>query len=152
MMTGKKKILFLEYFPFIAGGQNVLLSIIENLKKDYDVEALIFNRGEIENRLKELKVKYHFIQAPKTVKYRYFLAFAKFNKEIYEFIKDGGYDLIYTSGHFSTKLVVPALKKLKIPLIWHKHLIIDKGYFSYMASQVRKFSRFADKIICVSDA
>jgi len=151
-MIGKKKILFLEYFPFIAGGQNVLLSIIENLKNDYDVEALIFNRGEIENRLNKLKIKYHFIQAPKTVKYRYFLTFAKFNKEMYGFIKDGKYDLIYTSGHFSTKLVVPALKKFKIPLIWHKHLIIDKGYFSYMASQMRKLSKFADKIICVSDA
>jgi glycosyltransferase involved in cell wall biosynthesis len=150
--SSKKKILFLEYFPFIAGGQNVLLAIISNLKKEYDIEVLLFNRGEIESRLKALKIKYHFIQAPHKVKYRYFFEFARFNRRVLEFVSSGGYDLIYSSGYFSTKLIAPAVKKFPVPLIWHKHQIIEKGYFSYLASQVRHFSKFADKMICVSNA
>jgi glycosyltransferase involved in cell wall biosynthesis len=148
----KKRILFLEYFPFIAGGQNVLLSIIKNLRDKYDIEVLIFNRGEIEEKLKDLRIKCHHIQAPQKVKYRYFWEFFSFNGLVKQFLSRGDYDLVYSSGYFATKLISPAIKQLKIPLVWHKHQIIEKWYFSYLASQVRHFSKFACKIICVSEA
>ena len=151
-MSGKKRILFLEYFPLMAGGQAVLLSILESLKKTYDAEVLLFNRGPIEEKLKALKIKTHFIQAPPKVKFRYFIKTVDFMKKVSVFLKDGNYSLIYSSGYFATKLIALPARMLKIPVIWHKHQIINKHYFSYLASQVRFFSKFVSKIICVSDA
>ncbi len=151
-MGGRKKLLFLEYFPFMGGGQAVLLNIIRYLKKEYDVEALIFNRGLIEPELKKTGIKTHHIQAPEKVKYRYIDKYIPFYKKLTDFLKSGKYDLVYSGGMFATKLAAPACFFLKVPLIWHKQLIIEKGYFSYNASQARLLSNFTSKIICVSDA
>jgi glycosyltransferase involved in cell wall biosynthesis len=151
-MTGRKKLLFLEYFSFMGGGQAVLLNIIKEMKKYYDVEVLIFNRGLIEQELKKLGVRTHYIQAPLKVKYRYIWKYQPFYNSVKVFLKRGGYDLVYSGGMFATKLAGPACLAVKIPLIWHKQLIIEKGYFSYNASQARLLSNFASKIICVSEA
>jgi glycosyltransferase involved in cell wall biosynthesis len=151
-MTGKKTILFLEYFPFMGGGQAVLLNIIKEMKKHYNVEALVFNRGMIGHELGRLKVKTHFIQAPDKIKYRYLHKYLPFYKKLSGLLKQGNYSLVYSGGMFATKLAGPACYMLGIPLIWHKQLIIEKGYFSYNASQARFLSNFASKIICVSEA
>jgi glycosyltransferase involved in cell wall biosynthesis len=136
----------------MAGGQTVLLSILADAKKHYEVEVLLFNRGPIEEKIKELGLKTHFIQAPAKVKFRYVFEMALFLKKTYEFLKQGGYGLIYSSGFFATKLIAFPAYFLKIPVIWHKHQIITKGYFSYNASHIRFFSHFVSKIICVSEA
>ena len=151
-MTGKKKLLFLEYFPFMGGGQRVLLSVIEFMKKYYDVEALIFNRGLIEAELKKLGIKIHYIQAPRNVKYRYINKSIPFHLRVAEFLKRGNYSLVYSGGMTAVKLAGPSCARLGIPLIWHKQVIIEKGYFSYNAGQARLLSGFVSKIICVSNA
>lgn len=153
-MSGKnrKKVLFLEYFPLMAGGQAVLLTILKYFRDIYDVEVLLFNRGPIEEKLKELKIKTHFIQAPPKVKFRYFFRTVDFMKKAAAFLKDGNYSLVYSSGYFATKLIALPAFFLKVPVIWHKHQIITKSYFSYLATQVRFFSGFVAKIICVSKA
>ncbi len=152
-MSGKrKKILFLEYFSFFAGGQKVLVSIIEYMRKKYDVEVLLFNRGAIEEKLKELGIKTGYIQAPKSPKYRYIIPFFVFMNKLTEYIKKGGYDLVYSSGFFATKLSAFSCAAAKVPLIWHKHQIITKKPFSYLSLNVRFLSFFTKKIICVSDA
>jgi glycosyltransferase involved in cell wall biosynthesis len=151
-MSGKKRILFLEYFPLMAGGQAVLLSILENLKNLYAVEVLLFNHGPIEEKLKSMNIKTHFIQAPPKVKFRYFIKTIDFMKKVFSFLKAGEYSLIYSSGYFATKLIALPAFMLKIPVIWHKHQIINRHYFSYLSSQVRFYSKFVSKIICVSDA
>ncbi|MCE5299369.1 MAG: glycosyltransferase family 4 protein [Spirochaetia bacterium] len=148
----KRRVLFLEYFPLFGGGQRMLLSIIGNLKDDYDAEVLIFNRGGIETHLKKMGIKTHFMQAPAKPKFRYFFYFIPFIMRLYNFLKRGKYSLVYSSGFFSTKLAAIPCAMAKIPLIWHKHLIISRGYFSYTASQSRMLSLFTSKIICVSEA
>ena len=151
-MTGKKKLLFLEYFPFMGGGQAVLLSVIKFMKKYYEVEALIFNRGLIEAELKKLGVKTHYIQAPRNVKYRYITKSIPFHLRVADFLRRGNYSLVYSGGMTAVKLAGPSCLRLGIPLIWHKQVIIEKGYFSYNAGQARLLSGFASKIICVSNA
>jgi glycosyltransferase involved in cell wall biosynthesis len=151
-MTGKKKLLFLEYFSFMGGGQRVLLDLIRGLKKYYDVEALVMNNGMISSELEKQGIKIHFLQAPAKAKYRYFAGYIPFLLKFTKFLGENKFDLVYSGSLFASKLAGPACLIKKIPLIWHKQLIIEKPYFSYNASQVRLVSGFASKIICVSDA
>jgi glycosyltransferase involved in cell wall biosynthesis len=151
-MSGKIRLLFLEYFPFMGGGQEVLLGIIEYLKDFFDVEVLIFNKGLIEKRLKKLGVKTHHIQAPDKIKYRYIGKSLPFQLKLNEFLKNGNYSLVYSGGMNAVKLAGPACFTQGIPIIWHKQIIIEKGYFSYNASQARFLSKFVSRIICVSNA
>jgi glycosyltransferase involved in cell wall biosynthesis len=151
-MAGKKKLLFLEYFDFIGGGQAVLLRLLKHLKESYDIRVLLFNRGAIEAELVKLEVPYDFIQAPKRVKYRYFWDFIPFNKKVIAYLRQLKPDLVYASGYFAVKLISPAVKRCKVPLLWHKHQIIERAPFSYLSRQVRYLSSFASKIICISEA
>lgn len=151
-MSGKKKIIFLEYFPLMAGGQAVLLRLLKHFKRDYDIRVLLFNHGPIEKELEGMKIPVDFIQAPKKVKYRYFWDFIPFNKKTAQYLEQQKPDLVYASGYFAVKLIAPAVKKLNIPLIWHKHQIIERAPYSYLSRQVRYLSSYASKIICVSEA
>ncbi len=147
-----KKILFLEYFPFIGGGQAVLLRLIDKLKCKYDISVLVFKKGDIEKELTKLKIRYFHIPSPKTVKFRHFIPMFLFQKKLLAFLKEEKPDLIYANNFFSVKLSADTANFLKIPLIWHKHIIIDKTHNSYMARQIRHFSKMVRKIICVSKA
>jgi len=151
-MTGKKKIVFLEYFPSLGGGQSVLLRLIDKMRHKYDVSALIFKKGHIEKELNRLKIKYSYIPSPKTVKFRHFFPMLMFQRKLITFLKTEKPNLIYANNFFSVKLSADAACFLRIPLIWHKHIIIDKAKNSYLARQIRHFSRLANKIICVSGA
>lgn len=151
-MNKKKKILFVEYFSFIGGGQVVLINLIKGLKKYYDVKVLLLNEGKLCDELKKLKVDYYLIKAPRKVKYRYFWTILPVVFKIYKYIKKIQPDLIYANCFFAVKILAPVIKLLKIKTIWHKHIIIDKKYNSYLASQIREYSKYVDKIICVSEA
>ncbi|MFP4466086.1 MAG: glycosyltransferase family 4 protein [Candidatus Goldiibacteriota bacterium] len=150
--TGKKKILFVEYFPLTGGGQVVLAQLIKKLKKDYDVNLLILNKGPITGFLNEQKIKYDFIQAPKSVKFRYLPGMLGFERKLLSYLADKEPDLISANCYFAAKLCVFPAGIRKIPVIWHKHITIEKKYFSYLSSQIRFYSRFVKKIICVSEA
>jgi len=151
-MKNRKKILFVEYFSFLGGGQVVLLNLLKYLRNDYEIYFLLFNRGQIEEKLKDLKINYFFIKAPEKVKYRYFWKMMPVLIKVYKFIKELKPDIIYANCYFAVKLLAPVLKILKIKAIWHKHIIIEKSYNSYLAREIRKYSKFVEKIICVSKA
>jgi glycosyltransferase involved in cell wall biosynthesis len=151
-MNGRKKILLLEYFPFMGGGQRVLLDLAEGLKKYYEVEILAMNRGMIESEGEKIGIKVSFIQAPEKVKYRYIFGYAGFFLKLVKFLSENKFSLVYAGSMFAAKLAGPACFVKKIPMLWHKQLIIEKPFFSYNASQARLVSAFAAKIICVSQA
>ena len=113
-MTGKKKLLFLEYFPFMGGGQKVLLDLIAGLKMHYDIEALVMNHGMMEAALEKNRVKTHFLQAPGKVKYRYFNQYLPFFIKLNRFLKENKYDLVYSGSLFASKLLVPPLFASKL--------------------------------------
>ena len=102
--------------------------------------------------LEEMGIPVDFIQAPKKVKYRYFWDFILFNKKTAEYLAAQRPALVYASGYFAVKLIAPVVKKLGIPLIWHKHQIIERTPFSYLSRQVRYLASYASRIICVSEA
>ncbi len=152
MEIKKKKILFTEYFSFVGGGQVVLLNLIKNLKKDYEIKVLLLNEGKLVKELEKVGIDYYIIKAPLKVKYRYFWNILPVIFKIYQLLKKIKPDLIYANCFFAIKLLMPAIRLLKIKTIWHKHVIIDKKYNSYLAGQIRKYSKLVNIIICVSYA
>jgi len=152
MKKTKKTILFPEYFPFIAGGQNVLLNILENLRNEYDVRVLVFNRGEIERRAAGMGIKCDYMQAQKNARRRYFWKSIPLYFRLKRYIRENGIDLVYSNGYFTAKLMGPPAKACGVPVIWHKHQIITGSADSYLARDVFRFSAYADRMVCVSGA
>jgi len=153
-MTGKKKkkILFIDYFSGLGGGQAVLLSVIKGVKKKYDPEVILLTKGPFQKALDKEKIRHYCVQTPVKVRYRYFWMFREFEKRLEAAIKGISPDIIYCNGFLAVKLCGPLAKRLGLPLLWHKHLIPEKGYFSYSSFQLRRAASFSKKIICVSEA
>lgn len=151
-LNPKKTLLFPEYFPFIAGGQVVLLNIIKHLKKKYNIKVIVFQRGKIEKELEKLGISCDYMPAPKSARSRYFWKSIPLYFKLKKYLKDNGVDLVYVNGYFTAKLLGPAAKAAGVPVIWHKHQIITGNENSYLSREVRKYSEYASKIICVSGA
>ena len=60
--SGKKKVIFAEYFSFVGGGQAVLINLIKGLRKEYEAEVLLMQEGPFEKLLKEIFQNY--LKAP----------------------------------------------------------------------------------------
>lgn len=152
MKNFKKNILFLEYFPFLGGGQRITLKIAEYLKSFFNVKFVCFNKGLIINELKKMKISYEIINAPRNAKLRYFWISIPFYFRFKKYLIENDIKLIYCNSYFTAKLATFVSKSLNIPVIWHKHVIIENKKESYLAEQIRKISNYVEKIICVSQA
>jgi glycosyltransferase involved in cell wall biosynthesis len=152
MKKKKDNVLFLEYFPFLGGGQRITLKIAEYLKKKFNVRFLCFNDGPVLNELKKMDIPYDIMKAPENVKLRYFYRSIPFYYRFKKYLMENEIKLIYCNSYFTAKLATFVSKKTKIQVIWHKHVIIENKKKSYLAGQIRKISGYVDKIICVSQA
>jgi|DewCreStandDraft_4_1066084.scaffolds.fasta_scaffold07595_10 glycosyltransferase involved in cell wall biosynthesis len=152
MKEKKDNILFLEYFPFLGGGQRITLKIIEYLKKFYNIKFISFNDGLIVKELRKLKIKCEIMQAPKNAKIRYLWHSIPFYFKFKKYLKYNNIKLIYCNSYFTAKLATFVVRATNIPIIWHKHIIIENRYNSYLAQHIRNTSKYVNKIICVSNA
>ncbi len=148
----KDNILFLEYFPFLGGGQRITLKIAEYLKRFYNIRFICFNDGLILKELKKLNISYDLMRAPKHAKFRYFWDAILFYFNFKKYLNKNNIKLIYCNSYFTAKLATFVSKHTKIPVIWHKHIIIENKKNSYLAGQIRKISIYVNRIICVSQA
>lgn len=152
MKGNKDNILFLEYFSFLGGGQRITLKIVKYLKTFYNIKFIAFDDGLIAKELKKLKIKCEIMQAPKHAKIRYFWHSIPFFLKFKKYLKDNNIKLIYCNSYFTAKLATFVARTTNIPVIWHKHIIIENRYNSYLAAQIRNISKYVNKIICVSNA
>jgi len=150
--SGKKKIIFAEYFSFVGGGQAVLLNLIKGLRKEYDAEVLLMNEGPFEKLLKTNNIKYTVLRAPKKPRYRYFFKYLRFAKQAHNYLNKTGASLLYCNGFISVKLLALPAFFAGIPVVWHKHIIVNKKPLSYFGLNAALLSLFVRKIICVSGA
>ncbi|MCX7698044.1 MAG: glycosyltransferase family 4 protein [Candidatus Goldbacteria bacterium] len=152
MRKTKYNILFLEYFPFLGGGQQITLKIAQYLKSFYNVRFICFNNGLITKELQKRKIVYDIMTAPRQAKLRYLWDSVPFYFKFKNFLQRNNIKLIYCNSYFTAKLATFVSRDLHIPVIWHKHVIIQHRKNSYLASQIRKVSKYVNKIICVSNA
>lgn len=152
MKGQKENILFLEYFPFLGGGQRITLKIAEYIRQFFNIKFVCFNDGLILKELKKMKIKYDTMLAPRHAKLRYFWHSIPFYFRFKKYLKENNIKLIYCNSYFTAKLATFVSKKTNISVIWHKHIIIENRADSYLAVQIKKISKYVNKIICVSNA
>jgi glycosyltransferase involved in cell wall biosynthesis len=152
------KILFLEQFSEIGGGQTVLLSILESLDRNkYTPIVALPKEGPLSKRLEQLNVKYFIYPLGEYSLGRksifdvisYFFNSIKSIFILNRLIKSQNIQLIYANA---TRAFLPgtiSAKLNKIPIVWHLHLIV-KGIEKWTLLFLLKCFKI-NRIIAVSD-
>ena len=146
------KILCLDHYTKIGGGQRSLLTLLENLNKNifYPIVA-IPGKGDFYKELKRIGVNVKFIKLnAELVKIRYnsrrnragnplalslnFLSMFNSIISLYRLVKDEKIDLIYANT-FKTALVGGIVGKLSgVPMIYHVRIFPNHGWLDNLAT------------------
>jgi len=156
----KKKILFLEQYANISGGQRVLLKTIAGLdKKRYEILAVVPGRGKLSEELDSLGIKYEILAIGYySIGHKTLLDILIYSLKapfliigLLSMIKKQGIDLVYANGARTFPLATIACFLARIPLVWHVHSIFTGGIAKRLCLLFGGFS-IVKKIIVVSDA
>ncbi|MBU1044917.1 MAG: glycosyltransferase [Candidatus Omnitrophica bacterium] len=154
-----KKILFLEQYTKISGGQKVLLSILDGLKSDYRFCVTVPERGELTEELdkrniahQQLAVGYYSL-GKKTLLdvLLYLIRLPYLVLRLSRIIKQEKPDLVYANAARTFVCAAIACSLAKVPLVWHVHSIFDKGISRKLCNYFGK-NKIVKKIIVVSQA
>lgn len=154
-----KKILFLEQFSKISGGQIVLLQILSSLDKNkYKPYVVIPDKGPLVDKLEKLGIKYFvlpigsystgnksFWDVIKYITLSFIMVFRVFNIIAKEKI-----DLVYANAPRTYVWGTIAAWLARKPIIWHLHSIISGWELSVTTKIIRVFK--VNKIIAISKA
>lgn len=154
-----KKILYLHTGAELYGADIVLLTLLKSLDKSkYKPIVILPLDGLLVSELKKDNIEVHVIEYP-ILRRQYFTPRGILNyiltyfigcKKIIKFIKNRKIDVI----HVNTIAVLEGIyisRKLKIPLIWHVHEILEKPKIIYKVTSAF-MGIFATQIIAVSNA
>ncbi|MBU1087010.1 MAG: glycosyltransferase [Candidatus Omnitrophica bacterium] len=154
-----KKILFLEQYSKISGGQKVLLSIIDGLKPEFSFCVTVPEKGELTRELDKRSIAYqrlavgYYSLGKKTVLdvILYLLRLPYLVVKLLLIIKQEKPDLVYANGARTFVCATIACGLSRVPLIWHVHSIFDKGISRKLCNYFGK-NKIVKKIITVSQS
>jgi glycosyltransferase involved in cell wall biosynthesis len=159
-MPKAKKIIFLEQYCRISGGQKVLLEIIEGLDKNrYQAMVLLPARGQLAELLQVKEVPYKVLPLGfYSLGYKNFFDLINYCARLpvlfflfVLIVKREKPDLVYANGARTFTWATIACHLMKIPLIWHLHSIFDKGFLRIILNFLGRFS-LVERIIAVSQS
>ncbi len=138
MQASKKAILFLDQYAGLAGGQKVLLDIVEafsNSKKGYKCIAALPGEGLLSERMRPLGISVKFFPigyysiSQKNIFdcLNYFLRLPLLFFLLTHLIRKEKIDLVYANGARTFAWATLACSATNRPLFWHIHSIFDKG-------------------------
>ncbi|MCF7893137.1 MAG: glycosyltransferase family 4 protein [Candidatus Omnitrophica bacterium] len=157
-MPRVKKIVFLEQYCRISGGQKVLLEIIESLDKSrYKAMVVLPARGQLSELLQAKAVPFKVLPLGfYSLGYKSFFDLinycARLPVLLFLFaliIKREKPDLVYANGARTFTWATIICHLMKVPLTWHLHSIFDKGFLRIILNFLGRFS-VVEKIIAVS--
>ena len=154
-----KKILFLEQYTKISGGQKVLLSVIDGLKDDFNLTVTVPEKGELTQELDNRSIAYHqlpvgyYSLGKKTFLdvIMYLLRLPYLIIKLYSIIRKEKPDLVYANAARTFVCATIVSSMANIPLIWHVHSIFDKGISKKLCNYFGK-NKIVRKILVVSQA
>ncbi len=158
-MRLKKKILFLEQYAKVSGGQKVLLSLIDGLKSDYDFSVVVPGKGGLTKELDNRNIAYYqlpigyYSLGKKTVWdiLSYIIRLPLLTLRLCFIINKEKPDLIYANAARTFVFATIAAAIKKIPLLWHVHSIFDKGISRKLCDYFGRYP-IVKKVIVVSEA
>ncbi len=154
-----KKVLFLEQYAKLTGGQKVLLSLINGLKSYYDFCVVVPGKGELTKELEHLKIEYiifpigYYALGRKTLFdiVNYLVRLPYLTQKLKRLIRERNIDLVYANGARTFVWGTIACSLTKTPMVWHIHSIFAKGLTKKLCIFFGK-SQIVKKIIVVSQA
>jgi glycosyltransferase involved in cell wall biosynthesis len=159
-MPTTKKIIFLEQYCRISGGQKVLLEIIEGLDKNrYQAMVVLPARGQLSELLQIKAVPYKVLPLGfYSLGYKNFFDLINYCARLPALfflfvliVKREKPDLVYANGARTFTWATIVCHLMKIPLIWHLHSIFDKGFLRIILNFLGRFS-VVERIIAVSQS
>ncbi len=154
-----KKILFLEQYGKLSGGQKVLLSIIDGLKADYEFSVILPETGALTEELdkrgiayQQLPVGYYSLGKKNPLDFfNYIVRLPYLILKLCVIIDKEKPDLIYANAARTFVFATIAAVIKKVPLIWHVHSIFDRGISKKLCNLFGR-NKIVKKVIAVSDA
>lgn len=136
----EKKILVLAHEPYLNGASHSLLSILVELKYEYEFLVIIPDSGLMEDALKENNINYKILNIPRCAYFTFVSAFdhlkrtysyyktkSLFLNELVLICKEFDPEIIYTNTSVLS-LGYDLSKKINVPHIWHIREYGDKNF------------------------
>jgi len=154
-----KTILFLETLPTISGGQAVLLSLVHELRKTYNISVLLPGEGPLAEMLQSSQVSCHFVSMGRyslvrktiwdvlnyLVRLPWLILFTR------QLIKRQHVNLVYANSGPTFIWGTLAAAWADRPVIWHHHNLLEDAKTLTFLRIVGRLPTVR-QIICVSEA
>ncbi|MFC1667403.1 glycosyltransferase family 4 protein [Candidatus Omnitrophota bacterium] len=155
----RKKIIFLEQYSKISGGQKVLLSLINGFKDHYECCVVVPEKGDLTKELENLKITYaifpmgYYSLGKKTPFdiFNYLFRLPYLIQKLTKLIKEKDIGLVYANGARSFVWGTIACNLTNTSIVWHIHSIFATGIIRKLCIFFGK-NRIVKKIIVVSRA
>lgn len=145
-----RKVLFVDYYAFIGGGQVNLLSVFKAIdRKRYAPLLALPKEGPFAERARALGVPVFIIPMGKA-RWRWVFAARRAMLELRALMRRESVSLVHANCYPANKLAGPAAKKLGIPVLWHKQIAVTQRPGSTTARLWKFFSRYDDLVLAVS--
>lgn len=163
----KPKVLMVSWNSLTNGGiQAVMMSIIENLYKDYAFDIVVFEEQDyykqraIDAGCHIYRLKKYKSASPITKPFEDYLISISYYFQFKKFLKKNKYDIIHCHNYFAAAPILRAAKECKVPVrIVHSHNVASpikrKNPLYYILNYIQKkeLKHFAtEKVACSAAA
>ena len=145
-----KRVLFVDFYSFVGGGQQNLLSVFRAMdRKRYTPLLALPHEGPFAEAARALDVPV-FITPMGKARWRLIWQALPAMRRLRALMKEQAVDLVHANCYPANKLAGPAAKPLGIPVLWHKQIAVTQKPGSTTAKLWRYFSRYNARILAVS--
>ena len=145
-----KRVLFVDFYSFVGGGQQNLLSVFRAMdRRRYAPLLALPHEGAFADAARALKVPV-FITPMGKARWRLFWQAWPAMHRLRSIMREQRVDLVHANCYPANKLAGPAAKPLGIPVLWHKQIAVTQRPGSTTGKLWRHFSRYDAKVLAVS--
>lgn len=145
-----KRVLYVDFYSFVGGGQQNLLSVFKAMdRKRYTPLLVLPHEGPFADAARALKVPV-FISPMGKARWRLIWQAWPAMRRLRKLMQEQAVDLVHANCYPANKLAGPAAKPLGIPVLWHKQIAVTQKPGSTTGKLWQRFSRYNAKVLAVS--
>jgi glycosyltransferase involved in cell wall biosynthesis len=145
-----RRVLFTDYYDFVGGGQQNLLSVFKALdRKRWQPLLAVPREGAFADAARALKVPVHVTPMGKA---RWRLPWQAYPamRRLRRLMREQAVDLVHSNDYPSHKLAVVAARGLGLPVVYHQQIAVTQRPRSTTGRLMRHHIAKADLILAVS--
>jgi glycosyltransferase involved in cell wall biosynthesis len=145
-----RRVLYVDYYSFVGGGQVNLLSVFRAMdRKRYLPLLALPKEGPFADRARELKVPVFIVPMGKA-RWRWFFEARGASAALQRLMLAQQVSLVHANCYPAAKLAGPAAKSLGLPCLWHKQIAVTQRPGSTTGRLWKFYSRYVDVVLAVS--